>query len=199
MGFRAALVVMLASSIARADVYFAEIAGGVSVPVADDAWTFPFSPSPKVSLGVGTMRGELGGMVSLDWTHELSKAGDGGLGFPEGTASLDRFRLLVNAVARHRVSPSITLSARAAAGVDIAIGKVDDLQDFGGGSVAGHDIAPGAEVGVGVWFDIGPGVQCGLEVALPVSFHRDAPFYQVMYLTFDYTSVDVDVLFAVRF
>jgi hypothetical protein len=180
---------------------FVEVVGGVGLPVSNDEWKSMVTYSPTVGARVGVMSEDWGGMLAVAWTPEVCGNGiDGGLGIGEGDVSIHTLRALASGVVRHRVSPSITLSGRAGAGIDIAIGRVDGLQDYGSQSISGSDVGLAFEVGVGIWFDVGAGAaQFGIELGLPIAHHIDRPFYQATNLTFDYTSVDVELLLAVRF
>src|ERR1700742_2012488 len=61
-------VVLLTGGAARADS-FLEVAGGLSIPVGDNAWTNLADTSPKLGARVGAVNDNgLGGMIQADWT-----------------------------------------------------------------------------------------------------------------------------------
>jgi hypothetical protein len=194
------LAILAGSASARAGG-FVEVVGGSGLPVGDDAWKSVVTFSPTFGVRAGATIGDWGGMLAVSWTPEVCENGqDGGLGIGEGEVSLHTYRAIASAVVRHRVAPSIAISGHAGAGVDIAVGHVGGLQDYGSSSIAGSDVGLAIDLGVGIWFDFaGGGGQWGIELALSIAHHSDRPIYQAANLTFDYTSVDADLLFGVRF
>ena len=184
---------------ARAD-YFVELVGGLAIPAGTNDWTTIVTPSPKLGARGGTMFGDLGGLLAVDWTPEELGSEEAALGIGAVHRSLDRFRVIASAMFRHRVASAITLSGRAGAGIDIAHGRVSDLLDFGTTPISNTDVGYAFEFGVGMWFDVGFGdSQIGLELAVPLGHHARQPYYRTTELTFNYTSVDIDLLVGLRF
>jgi hypothetical protein len=110
--------------------------------------------------------------------------------------SANRFRILVGPELRHPVSNTLAITARAGLGLDIAHDSVT-------GSILGAqvdssetDIGFGFEVGGGVWFGVG-GIEIGGEASLPIAIHDDDATENDY--SYDYTSVDLQLLFGVRF
>lgn len=190
------LVLVAISAPARADS-FAEIVGGLALPVGNDTWTKTVDPSPKLGVRAGAMSGELGGMLALDWTPETLDNNGGSFGIGATSAAAHRFRAIASAVFRHRVAQKVTISARAGAGLDLAHASYE-LSILGStSSTSDTDLGYGFEFGGGVWFDVG-GTQLGVELALPIGKHSKRAT-QTGDITFDYTSIDIDLLLGIRF
>jgi len=190
----AALLVILAlpAGAARAD-NFVEVAGGIMAPIGDDQWTNYVDSGPKLAARVGGMRQRAGAMLSVDWTPLA--ANDMGFGNAVDISS-HRFRILVSAIAEHRIGDKVSASLRVGGGLDIArvsvhtniFGITSDNSDT--------DTGLGVEAAGGLWFDAGT-IQIGGELALPISFHDDGADNNIDLES--YTSVDFDLMFGVRF
>jgi hypothetical protein len=190
------VLVAIGAAPARADG-FAEIVGGLALPIGNDNWTNTVDPSPKLGVRAGAMAGELGGMLAIDWTPE-SLANDGGsFGIGSTNAAAHRFRAIASAVFRHRVAPRITISARAGAGLDLAHASAELTILGATSSTSDTDLGYGFELGGGAWFDVG-GTQLGVELALPIGKHTKRASRSGE-ITFDYTSIDIDLLLGIRF
>ena len=175
---------------------FAEFLAGTSVPAGDSDWTKLADPSPKLAARGGAMSGQLGGMVGVDWTPVNLDNGGGSFGLGSANGSAHRFRVIASAVFRHVLTPKITLSARAGGGLDIAHASIDITVLGSTTTNSDTDLGYGFDFGAGIWFDIGP-TQLGFELAVPIAHHnKDAQ--QIGDPAFHYTSVDLDLLFAVR-
>ena len=180
------LVLLVAATPARADGGFAELAGGIAIPLGDNTWTNDVSSSPKLVARVGTMAGELGGALSVDWTNGNLNANLGQL----GNLSANRFRILANLVFHHPVAPKIRISARVGAGVDIAHESYQVL----GVSGSATDTGIAFEFAGGLWFRVGDTTELGAELGLPIGYHSSKGGN----VDFDYTSYDLDLLFGIR-
>ena len=176
---------------------FAEVVAGLAIPASNDNWTKAVGPSPKLGVRGGAMSGELGGMLGFDWTPESLDNGSGSFGIGSANGSLHRFRVLASAVVHHRIGPKITLCGRAGAGIDIAREAVDVTVLGATSSTSDTDVGYAFEFAAGAWFDVG-GNQVGLELAVPIG-HHSKQASQSGDLSFDYTSVDIDLLVGVRF
>lgn len=191
--------IVLASALAiatpaRADG-FLDVAGAVAVPVADKYWTDNVDPGPKLGVHVGAASNDsAGGMIGVDWTPIRSSSSNFGFGTSE--VSIHRFRALASLMVLHRVSPRLVTSARLGAGVDIT--HVGYTVTILGSSSSGSDTDTGYafEAGGGVWLDVGGSVQLGGELGLPIGHHSQHTNNNYTYNS--YTSLDVDLLLAVR-
>lgn len=190
------VLVAISAAPARADS-FAEIVGGLSLPVGNDNWTNTVDQSPKLGVRAGAMSGEIGGMLAIDWTPETLDNNGGSFGIGATSAAAHRFRAIASAVFRHRVAPRITISARAGAGLDLAHASYEVTILNSTSSTSDTDLGYGFEFGGGVWFDVG-GTQLGVELALPIGKHSKRAT-QTGDITFDYTSIDIDLLLGIRF
>jgi hypothetical protein len=183
---------LLAAAPASADS-FVGAAGGVMIPLGDSndsntGWSDQVSSSPKVGVQVGGVGGAgLGGMVSADWTPASynfnSQLAD---------VSAHRFRILAHVLFEKLVAPKLTVAFRAGAGIDIAHASADTVI----GDFSDTDVGWAVEFGGGVWWSVGS-LDVGGQLALPFGGHsHDAN--KAGEITFDYTSYDLDLLFAVR-
>jgi hypothetical protein len=188
------VAILVVSARAEAD-NFVEVAGGIMMPVNDDDWTNYVEAGPKLAVrvgGTGSSEGTVGGLLSIDWTPIQPDD----TGFAGVDVSSDRFRILLNAYSDRHIGPKLTASFRVGAGIDIA--HVNIKTNIGPFSGEDSDTDPGfaLELGGGLWFDIGS-LQVGGELALPLGFHADGSDNNIDLN--DYMSVDVDLLFGVRF
>jgi hypothetical protein len=192
------LTVLASSSVVDADP-FAEIVGGIALPQSNSNWTNTVDASPKLGVRAGAMsdRGDLGGMLALDWTPESLNSSGGSFGIGSTSASLHRFRLIASGVFRHRIAPKVTISARAGAGIDVARGSYEVTVLGSTSSHSNVDVGYAFELGAGVWFDVSS-VQLGVELAVPIG-HHDSAASQQGDIAFQYTDVDIDLLVGVRF
>jgi hypothetical protein len=191
------LVLLLAATTTASADGFVDFIGGVAAPLGDDTWTNTVETSPKLGVRAGAINGQLGGMLSLDWTPEnLDQMGGA---FPGGGADISahRFRILVQAIAQQHVLPKVSIVERAGAGVDIAHGAYSVTVLGSTTSNSDTNVGVGFEFGGGVWIDITPTVQLGGEVAVPIGYHSHKSSGNGD-IAFDYTSYDVDLLFGVR-
>jgi hypothetical protein len=191
-----AVLVLACPLVARADG-FGTIVGGVALPMGDDTWTDTVNSSPTFGLRAGGLGGQLGGMLTVDFTPVDLTASGGSFGFGSATASAWRTRVLAQLVFAHRLARAITISGHAGAGVDIAHASYD-LTLLGQHSSHGNtDVGYALEIGAGLWFDLSPTVQLGADVALPIGHHQTKATSPD--ITFDYTSYDLDLLAGLRF
>ena len=183
---------VLAPSVARAEAY-AELGGGLVLPLSDDDWQDAIDPSLGLAARIGG-GGNVGGMFSFEW-DPLSSNID--------YVSFTRFRFLGHVVVHHRLSPKTEIVGRFGAGIDLIHSSVDAT--ILGFRVEGSDSDVGLalEAAGGAWFSVGSGsTQVGVELALPISYHNDDgnpnnpndPDDRKV----DYTSVDIQILGGVR-
>jgi hypothetical protein len=198
------VVLVLAGAIAgpreaRADS-FAELAGGIAIPAGDSDWTNLVGTSPKLAARAGAMSGDaegvVGAMLGVDWTPEDLNNGGGSFGFGSTDGSVQRFRVIASGVIHHRVSPKLTISGRAGAGIDIAHASIDVDVLGSTSSNSATDVGYAFEFGVGAWYDLG-GKQVGLELAVPIG-HHDKAVQKSGDIPFQYTSVDIDLMLGIR-
>ncbi|MGE5182836.1 MAG: hypothetical protein ACM31C_12265 [Acidobacteriota bacterium] len=193
------LLLAAASSRASADG-FVDFVGGIAAPLGDNTWTNTVETSPKLGVRAGgfNSEGQLGGMLSLDWTPE--NLDNSGGAFPGGSVDTSghRFRILVQALAQQHVLPKVSIVERAGAGVDIARGAYS--ASFLGSTTDHSDtnVGVGFEFGGGVWIAISDSMQLGGELAIPIGYHSHKSTGQNGDIAFDYTSYDLDLLFGVR-
>ncbi|HUJ57664.1 MAG TPA: hypothetical protein VLX92_04215 [Kofleriaceae bacterium] len=187
------LALVCAGSRARADS-FAELAGGLAIPVGDSDWTNDVDLSPKFAARVGASSGLFGGLLSVDWTPEqLSSSFDNALGGASGF----RFRILAHLLVQHRVLPKLTIEGRFGGGIDLAHASYDYTLLGVHASGSNTDVGYAFELGGDVWYDVTPSVQIGGQIALPIGHHDDHASNGN--ISFVYTSYDLDLLFAARF
>jgi len=160
--------------------------------MSDKQYTDTVDTSPVIGARVGAYPNSIGGYLSLEWMPADVK-NDGALGLD---ISAHRFRLLAGPELHHEVSNTLAVTGRAGIGLDIAHDSVS-------GSVLGvpvdsseTDLGLGFEFGAGLWFHIG-GVEVGGEVSLPIAIHDDNANENDY--DYNYTSVDLQLLFGVRF
>ncbi len=183
------VIIVAATGLAAHADGFAELGAGATVPVGDNVWTNTVTPSPVVAVRGGTSAGELAAMLSGEWTPFHTRAA--GL-------SYDRYRLTLGAGVHHHVKRCVVISGRVGLGVDIAHANYSIAlsQNIIAGS-HGTDIGFAAEAAVGIWQELGGHSQIGLELAVPISSHgNEVPSKQI---SFDYTSVDIELLGTLRF
>ena len=188
--------VLAIPAIGHADNFF-EAVGGISIPAGDDNWTNLTNSSPKLGLRGGVMHGELGGMLQVDWTPvNLDNTGES---FGAGSINTagDELRFLADLAFQHRVLPKVTITARGGAGLDIAYASYSVVLGTSTTTHSNSDVGIAFELAGGAWFDISPNVQLGAELAIPISYHS-AKNQNIGDISFDYTSVNVDLLFGVR-
>jgi hypothetical protein len=188
-----ALALLLAAAPASADS-FVGASGGVMIPLGDSnqgktGWSDLVSSSPKVGIRVGGVGGAgLGGMLTADWTPASynfnSQLVD---------VSAHRFRILAHVLFEKLVAPKLTVAFRLGGGIDIAHATADVPGDS---DPSDTDVGWAVEVGGGVWWSVGT-VDVGGELALPIGGHSHQA-NDLGELPFDYTSYDLDLLFAVR-
>jgi hypothetical protein len=188
-----AALVVLAPAVARAD-QFVELGGGLAVPMSDDEYTDYVDTSATLFARIGG-GAPIGGMFSVDFTPLAAKS---------DILNFNRFRFQGHVVVRKALAPKIELSGRFGAGLDL-IHESADVTVLGvrfEGSDT--DLGLALEVGAGVWFGVGSGggVQVGVELAVPISYHNtegnpNNP-QDPDEARFEYTSIDLDVLGGVR-
>jgi hypothetical protein len=167
---------------------FVEVAGGISIPLSDDDWTNLVETSPKLALRAGSYPEKIGVVLSADWMPANTDA-DGAFGGALDV-SAHRFRLLVGPMFHHHVSNLLVAGGRAGLGADIAYAKASSLL----GEVSETDVGFGFELAGGVWAKVGS-IEIGGEVAIPIGIHDDDNDV----IDFNYTSVDLELLFSARF
>lgn len=184
------LVVLAAPVSAHADNII-ELAGGLTTPISDDQWSDYVESGPKLAVRAGTVGPKVGALLSLDWSPLNTDES----GFGNVDVSAHRFRIQAMAAVHHRAG-KILASFRGGLGIDVASVSING--NFFGIQIdeSDTDVGLALEVAGGIWFPVG-GVEVGGELALPMSFHDDGPDNDIDLE--EYTSVDMDLLFAVRF
>ena len=186
-------VLTTAAAPAAADS-FVELAGGLSIPIADDDWTDVAESSPKIALRLGAFPQNLGAFLQADWTPVNTDATGGQ--FPGGNADISahRWRMLVGGLFRHSISNVLTFQGRAGIGADIHYLNV--AVEFLGNRAeeSETDVGLGLEFGAGLWFRSG-NLEIGGEIALPIGIHDD----DNQNYDFVYTTYDIDFMLGVRF
>lgn len=176
---------------------FAEVVGGLAMPLGNDNWTNTVNTSPKFGLRVGGLGGTFGGMLTADFTPVDLTSSGGSFGFGSATASAWRTRVLAQFAFQDHIARTIVLSARAGAGVDVAHASYQVTILGNSGSHANTDVGYALEVGAGLWFDLSRNVQIGADVGLPIG-HHEKQAQNTGDITFDYTSYDLDLLVGLR-
>jgi hypothetical protein len=191
---RALVVALLVAAplSARAD-NIVELAGGFMTPISDDQWSDYSESGPKLAARAGVVGPKVGGLLSLDW----SPINTDETGFGNVDVSAHRFRIQAMGVFHHNAGKLIA-SFRGGLGIDIASVSVNG--DFFGIQIdeSDTDVGLALEVAGGIWFPVGS-VEVGGELALPMSFHSERTQQEDGIAIAEYTSVDLDLLFAVRF
>ncbi len=188
---RAIVVVMVVGatgSATRADG-FVELGTGASIPVGDKVWTNTVTPSPVLAVRAGSSAGELAALLSAEWTPLRTRAA----GFAD-----DRYRLTLGAGVHHHIKRCIMVTGRVGIGLDIthASDSITVSQNIIAGST-GADVGFAAEGAIGIWQELGGESQLGIELAVPVGVHRNQAGSNA--ISFDYTSVDIELLGTLRF
>lgn len=177
---------------AAADGYFEGVVG-LAVPVADDDYDNFADESLKLGLRAGGGSGPTSLELSADFTlvnPEIENSDNFRIG-------AQRYRILVGA--RHHVPVgTASLFVRLGAGVDIAHASASG--NIFGIAFETSDTDPGiaAEFGMGIRVPIGGKAYVGGHFAVPIAFHfdEDDPA-QNDDISFDYTGVDIDMLFTI--
>lgn len=180
---------VLAPSIARAETYF-ELGGGLVLPTSDDDYTDFADPSVALAARIGG-GGAIGGMFSVEWAP---------IAADPDNFTFNRFRLLGHVVVHHRLSSKAEIVGRFGAGLDIIHSKFEATTIIGRVEGSDSDVGVAFEAAGGVWFGVGSGsTQVGVEMALPIGYHnKDGKALDANDQTFDYTSVDIEILGGVR-
>ncbi|MEO6777456.1 MAG: hypothetical protein ABI467_31305 [Kofleriaceae bacterium] len=188
---------VLAADTARADS-FLELAGGLSIPAGDNAWTNLADTSPKLGARVGAVNDNgLGGMIQADWTPINLNNSGGAFGIGSADLAGHNFRFLADFTVHHPILPKLLLSARVGAGLDIAHASATVSVLGNTASSSDTDVGFAFELGGGLWYQLGD-VELGGELALPIASHSKHGNATDGNYTFDYTSYNIDLLFGVR-
>jgi opacity protein-like surface antigen len=191
----AALALLALPVPAHADT-FAAVVGGLTTPLGDSNWTDAVESSPTLGVRAGTIHGDIGGMLTLDWVPETTDAMGGTFAGGSSNVSAHRFRILANLAFEHRVAPKVTVAGRVGAGLDIVHASVDINVGPITSNASDTDVNVGFELGGGVWFDVGS-VQLGGELGLPIATHSHKATASGE-ITFDWTSYDLALVFGLR-
>jgi len=192
-----AALVLLSASAAQADS-FLEVAGGLSIPVGDNAWTNLADTSPKLGARVGAVNENgLGGMIQADWTPVTLNNSGGGFGVGSADIAAHEFRFLADFTVHHPILPKLMLGVRAGVGIDVAHASATVTILNTTTSSSDTNVGFAFEVGGGLWYRIGD-IEVGGELALPMSWHSKKGNSTDGNYTFDYTSYDIDLLAGVR-
>jgi len=173
---------------------FAEVVGGVMVPVAEDDYTDVIDESLKLGVRLGSLGpGGYGPEVAADWT-----AMDDGIDEVLGVeTALSRYRLQLGARFGKPIGRNAEVFGRVAGGVDIVHFTADGTVVIVDVDYSETDLGIAAEVGAGVAVNLGK-VSVGGQVALPMAFHfeEDDPA-DPQDIDLEYTGIDIDLLFTV--
>jgi opacity protein-like surface antigen len=171
-----------------------EVVVGAAVPVADSDYTDRVDNSPTAGLRVGGDRDGVGAEVAIDYTpidiHGSST-------FAGVEFSAWRTRALVAARVIRPIGRKAVVFARAGAGVDLA--NISASGSFLGVNVDQSETDTGLalEVGVGIGVTLDP-VLLGVQLGVPIGLHfNDDDPNDPNDFDFEYTAVDLQVLFAV--
>jgi hypothetical protein len=193
----AVILLTAGAATARADS-FLEVAGGLSIPVGDNAWTNLAGTSPKVGARVGGVTDKgLGGMIQADWTPVSLNNNGGSFGVGSVDVAGQNFRFLADFTVHHPILPKLLLGARIGAGIDIAHASATVTVLGNTTSSSDTNVGFAFEVGGGLWYQLGD-IELGGELALPISTHSKNGNNTDGNYTFNYTSYDIDLLFGVR-
>jgi hypothetical protein len=176
--------VFLAAPAAAAPRGFLELAGGIAQPLADDDYADLVDTSFKLALRGGAWLSaeratRFGVEIGADYTFG---------NFDSPNVEGRRLRLTGGLRSLIAVGPRVALAVRLAGGIDYASYEADFIFE-----VDGSDLGFTIELGGGLLFQVAPNVNVGAHVAVPVGFHSAEDE------GIDFTSVDLDVLFAVGF
>lgn len=193
------IALLFAPHVAKAE-NIVDVDLGVGVPASDDDWTDTIDPSFKIGAGFGVLNHSgLGAMLRADWTRATFDDEGGSFGFGSADVDGQRFRIIASAIFRQRVSSLVDLSARLGGGLDIANASAQVTVLGTRRESSDTDVGPAIELGVGAWFHVTDAVRVGGEFAVPIGFHDKQGDGSDGNYTFDYTSIDLDFLFGVRF
>jgi hypothetical protein len=164
---------------------FIELAGGIAQPVGDDVYSEIIDTSFKLALRGGAWLSadratRFGIEVGADYTFANYDGAD---------VDARRLRLTAGLRSLIAVGSRVALVLRLGGGIDYASYEADVII----AEVDGSDLGFTAELGAGLLFQVAPSVNVGVHVAAPIGFHDDEED------NIDFTTVDVDVLFAVGF
>jgi hypothetical protein len=174
---------------------FAEAVVGGAVPLGDSEWTDTVDASVKLGVRAGSLGERGAGLeLTLDFTP-VSFVGQTTFGNLDTTAQ--RFRALLGGrLQRHLGGPG-RFFARVGAGVDV--GHVATQGNVLGFDVdeSQTDVGLALELGAGAGVDLGSVFVAG-QVAFPLAFHFDDNDPDDTHdYDFEYTAVDLDLLFSV--
>lgn len=191
--FTIALATTAAATPAAADGY-AEAVVGLAIPVADDDYDEFADDSLKLGLRAGGGAGPTMLELTGDFTF-VDPASEGGLLNVDINAQ--RYRLLVGA--RHVIpAGKASLFVRVGAGVDVVHASATGSAFGIAFEVSDTDPGIAAEAGMGITVPIGGKLYVGGHFAVPMAFHFDEDDRSDdTDVFFDYTGVDLDVLFTI--
>lgn len=189
-----ALALVAVPSLAHAGGFAEAVVGGM-VPLADDEYTDTVDGSLKLGVRAGGLSAAgAGAELTLDFTP-VSFNGPTTFGDVETTAR--RFRALIGGRYQTPVGKAGFVLARVGGGLDV--GNVTTQ-----GTVIGIDVDEGqTDLGLALELGLGGGVRLGQlyvagQLAFPIALHfdDDDPADNHDY-DFEYTAVDLDLLFTV--
>lgn len=176
-----------------------ELTGGLAIPTSNSDWTNVADASPKLRVAGGAVSATgLGGLLTFDWTPvSLDNSGGsfGGLGGAD--ISAHRFRVLANATFDRAITPKVVLAGRIGGGIDIARASARVTVLGATTTSSDSDLGFAFEFAAGLWVAVGS-VEVGGELALPIGHHDKRGNGSDGNYTFDYTSLDVDLMIGVR-
>jgi len=172
----------------------AEVIAGVVFPLGEDDYENFLDPSFKfggrvVFFGSARSRGRQVGLeVDFDWTPAANDLDD----TRWVDASFNRFRVLAGARMRKDINPKASFFIRAAGGIDIVTGRIEE--QLLGTDWEENDLGVALEFGGGVTAHLGD-LLIGAQAAIPIAIHWDDDPND--YWEYDYTGYDFDLLFTV--
>ena len=198
--FVAPVLLLAVTAAAHADsLGFVMVGGGVAMPAADSRWSDGADTGIKVRAGAGIVR-TVGALVTIDGTW---------LGAPHPNKlfplfaeheRLWRTRILGHALLElpQVIDPRLSVMVRAGIGADVLYETWDRLmaQTYVGDSHVHTGF--GFEVGAAAWFEVALGIDVGAEVGVPMSIHHSNAVNTSAPGALEYTSVDIDLLLAIR-
>jgi hypothetical protein len=173
--------------------------GGATIPVGDSTWNQSGEPGPTIKAGAAMHRGA-GAMLTLELSDiHVSSAANVYPIYAENP-SLRRLRVLGHAIYElpNALESGMALTVHAGFGLDrvysyyeqvIAATTFEYTATFNGYAF---------ELGAHIWFDLATGIDLGAELSLPISTHS-AIRASGDPVGFNYTSFDLDIMFALRF
>lgn len=189
IGVSSAAAIVSLSGVHTAHAGYTELIVGLGVPLAEDDYKDLWDPSLRLGVRAGTSPRAFVFEGSLDFT--LGNFDDART--PSAEISGNRIRMLGGFRWRAPVGRTGTAFVRAGGGIDFTTVRVEtSLLPI---EQSESDLGLALEFGGGVSFQTGP-VYVGGQLALPIGLHFDDETTLVGFPIFDYTAIDLDLLFT---